>query len=213
MDLIHQRSIRLSEQNEYEAMLIFVAISMPSFIKCVKFYFPHNTVGKWFAITASQYTNWNICLVVINHFYNNRFMNLFLTINSTTIFIVYHMFYLTNKPLIKQIPNIPEFCNDYHINIVNVIVHVVPFIGYIYDFYKNRYLVDTIDYNAGYNVIFFNMIWALQCFQSFDPHTVYFQVSYSNVYKMWVLIIILNLSVGFCLQHDAFYYVNKYVVK
>ena len=204
MDLKRRGNIQLSEQNEYETMLILVAISIPSFIKCLKFYFPHNPISKWFVTTASQYTNWNITLILINYFHNNRLMNVFITINSSTIFIVYHIFYCTNNKLIRKIPNIPSFCNDFHINIANVFMHVIPFILYTYDCYKTikaRTAVDLMNYNMGYNVILFNMIWALQCFQGFDPHTVYFKVPYKDVYNIWVFIIFLNITIGFCLQN------------
>lgn len=197
-----------NEINEYEAILAFIVIAIPCFIKFLKtFLSADSPLNRWLIITASQYTNWNMCLVFINHFHNNRLMNIFITINSTSIFIVYHIFYFTNKSLIKKIPNIPDFCTDIHIDIVNVIVHVIPFIGYVYDYYKNRYICD---YNMGYNVILFNMIWALQCFLSFDPHTVYFKVSYKNVYNMWVFLIGLNWSLGHYLQWST-NWSNKYI--
>ena len=188
----------LSERNEYEATLVFIMIAIPSFIKFIKTALPACALNKWMVITASQYTNWNLCLVIVNHFRNNRLMNIFLTINSTTIFIAYHMFYLTNKPLIRKIPNIPYFFKDIHIDIINVIVHVIPFIGYVHDYSKNKC---ACDYNIGYNVVLFNVLWAFQCFLSFDPHSVYFQISNPNIYKLWVFIIVLDLSIGHYLQY------------
>ena len=188
----------LSERNEYEATLVFITIAIPSFIKFIKTALPTCALNKWIVITTSQYTNWNLCLIIVNHFRNNRLMNIFLTINSTTIFIAYHMFYLTNKPLIRKIPNIPYFFTDIHIDIINVIVHVIPFIGYVHDYSKNKYVCD---YNIGYNVVLFNVLWAFQCFLSFDPHSVYFQISNPNIYKLWVFIIILDLSIGHYLQY------------
>ena len=185
------------EFQEYEFILVIVTIAIPCFIKFLKTILSDSSFNKWMIVTASQYTNWNVCLVFINQFHNNRLMNIFITINSTTIFIIYHLFYLTNKPLIKQIPNIPDFFTDIHIDVTNVVVHVIPFIGYAYDYYKNKY---ECEYNLGYNVLLFNMIWALQCFLSFDPHSVYFKISDYNIYKLWILVIFLNLSIGYHLQ-------------
>lgn len=187
---------KLNEFQEYETILVSVTIAIPCFIKFLKSLLPNSPFNKWVIVTASQYTNWNLCLVLINHFHNNRLMNIFLTINSSTIFIIYHIFYLTNKPLIKQIPNVPDFYTDIHFDITNVIVHVIPFVGYVYDYSKNKYICE---YNMGYNVILFNMIWALQCFLSFDPHLAYFKISDLNVYKMWVFVIFLDLSIGYLL--------------
>lgn len=181
------------EEFEFEAILVFVTVAIPCFIKFLKTFLPNTCCKQFIIVTSSQYTNWNLCLVAINHFYNNRFMNVFLTINSSTIFIVYHIFYLTNKSLIKQIPNVPDCFNNIHIDITNVVVHVIPFIGYLYGYYKNTYLCD---YNMGYNVLLFNMIWAFQCFLSFDPHSVYFKVSEKNIYKLWLFVIFLDLSIG-----------------
>lgn len=182
---------------EFESILAFITISVPCFIKCMKTFLPCSPLNQWIVVTASQYTNWNLCLVVINHFHNNHFMNIFLTINSSTIFIVYHLFYLSNKPLIRKIPNIPEFFTDFHIDVINVIVHVIPCLGFIHHYSKNPYYCD---FNMGYNVTLFNMIWALQCFVGFDPHTVYFKISDSNVYKLWIFLISLNLTIGHSLQ-------------
>lgn len=189
-------AMNLNEVQEYETILVFVTIAIPCFIKFLKSFLPESPFNKWVIVTASQYTNWNLCLVLINHFHNNRLMNIFLTINTSTIFIIYHIFYFTNKPLIKQIPNVPDFCTNIHIDITNVIVHVIPFIGYVYDYFKNKYICE---YNLGYNVILFNMIWALQCFLSFDPYTVYFKISDLNVYKLWMFVIFLNISIGYIL--------------
>lgn len=193
MIFIHSDHLFLTETQKYEATLTFIAIAIPSFIKFIKTLLPDSSFNKWLIITASQYTNWNLCLVAINHFHNNRLMNIFLTINSTTIFVVYHLFYFTNRSQIKKIPNIPDCFNEIHLNIVNIFVHVIPCITYIHDCSKNKYICD---YNIGYNVVLFNLIWSLQCFLSFDPHTVYFKVSDKTVYNLWIFVIFFNISLG-----------------
>jgi len=178
---------------QYQNILISTSIFLPLFLKINSFFDKNIQLLKIVDITLKQYTNWNLALVIINYHYNNDYMNIFLSINSTTVFVIYHIFHFNNKCMIKNIPNIPKDMNYTYINSLNLIVHILPFLSYVKYFYI---LKNSINYNIGFNVILFNMIWALQCFQSFDPHTVYFQIQKNNVYYLWIFLIILNSSLG-----------------
>lgn len=188
--------MELSIKKEFELILVSTSISIPLLIKLLNL----NTSSKITKILSQsllQYTNWNIILIFINHFRNNKMLNVFLTINSATIFIIYHIFHFTSKNQIMNMPNIPEWCTHTHINIASFFVHILPIIVYGNDFYKNRYI---IDYNMGYNVILFNFIWAFQNFLTFDAKKAYFVISPNAIYIIWCTIIASNISIGYMLE-------------
>jgi len=187
----------LTEIGVYESILFGTTIFIPVSIQFVKTLLPESIYKNFIIITISQYTNWNIVLVLVNHYFNNQYMNIFLTINSTTIFIIYHIFHCTNKHLIRRIPNVPESCTELHIDMMNIVVHILPWLFYTHDYYLNSH---KSEHNIGIDVIFYNMMWCLHCFQSFDPHQVYFKISKKNVYKLWCALIFMNLFFGYGIQ-------------
>jgi len=188
--------MELSTIREYELILVSTSISIPVLRKILDM----NTSSKIMkALSQSllQYTNWNIILMFINHFRNNKMLNVFLTINSASIFIIYHIFHFTSKNLIMSMPNVPKWCTHTHINIASFFVHILPILVYGQDFYKKSYIVD---YNMGYNVTLFNFFWAFQNFLSFDPQKAYFKVSQETVYYVWCMLMLCNISIGYLLE-------------
>lgn len=181
--------MKLSIVKEYEIILLTTSIAIPIFIKLLNI--------KYISHSLLQYTNWNLVLIFINHYRNNKILNVFLTINSATIFVIYHIFHFTCKERIMTMANIPKWCTHTHINIASFFVHILPFLVYGYDFYKNRYIVE---YNMGYNVILFNFIWAFQNFLSFDVQKAYFIVEPKVIYYIWCSVIVCNISIGYILE-------------
>ena len=179
--------------NELEIILISTCIILPSFTKFIKYIEYHNFNLKNMRIASCQYTYWNNYLVIVNHFYDNDSLTIFLTINCTIIVIIYNLFHFNCYQLIKKIPNIPQNITDSQIHLGNFIVHIIPFLMYVENYFDSSLYVH---YNMGYIIILFNMVWALQCFVSFDPHDVYFQIEQNNIYRLWIFLILLDLSFG-----------------
>lgn len=188
--------MELSVIKEYELILVSTSISIPVFIKLLKITTSSKMI-KDISQSLIQYTNWNLILIFINHYHNNKMLNVFLTINSATIFIIYHMFHFTCKNQIMNMPNIPKWCTHNHINFASFFVHILPILVYGRDFYMNRYVVN---YNMGYNVILFNFVWAFQNFLTFDARKAYFVISDDAIYYIWCIIIACNISIGYILE-------------
>ena len=191
--------MELSIVKEYELILVLTSISIPILRKFLNVY--SFKITKALSQSLLQYTNWNIILIFINHFCNNKMLNVFLTINSATIFIIYHIFHFTYKHLIMTMPNVPKWFTNTHINIASFFVHILPILVYSHDFYKNKY---EIGYNMGYNVLLFNLIWAFQNFLSFDPEKAYFKISQEKVYYVWCLLMVSNISIGHLLETQRY---------
>lgn len=185
---------------EYELIILGTTIFIPVSKKIINIILPQSYIKDFIIISMSQYTNWNIFLIFINLINNNSYLKIFITINSTTIFIIYHIFYITNRQLIKKIPNIPSFCNQIHIDIASFFVHVLPFI--MYNFYYTNY---KLNHNIGYHVVLYNMVWCFQCFLSFNPHTVYFNINDENVYLLWCFTMLTHISVGYLLNYLTYH--------
>lgn len=185
----------------YDMVLFTTCVAIPFFNKRICNMITHDALSNMVKVTLSQYTNWNIILVIINSFYKNDEFEIFITINSTTIFIIYHIFRLTQKERIQLIPNIPTWCSMLHIDIISFFAHILPFIVYVYDFYLNKYrtCIGLPYHNIGYDVALFNLIWALQCFQGFDPAAVYYQIAY--VYEVWCLTLFSHVATGYVLLY------------
>jgi hypothetical protein len=195
--------IMINYFDDFEMILVSTSILLPSFTFFITQIENQNLFLKIVRITSCQYTYWNNYLVIVNHFYDNDCLSIFLTINCTTVVIIYNIFHLNCYNLIKQIPNIPDNTTDLQIHFGNFVVHIIPFLMYVQNFYNSTLCVN---YNMGYVIILFNMIWALQCFVSFDPRDVYFQIEKKNVYRLWMFLIVLNLSIGsiFCCKYKQY---------
>jgi len=191
---------------EHELIIGGTSVIIPMIIYTIKNTLPESVDRTHIIISLMQYTNWNLILIFINYFRNNRYLNVFIAINSTTIFTVYHLFHFTNKALIKTLPNIPKDATDFEINVANFFLHVLPFLVYINSVNKYNYIIDS---NVGYNVILFTFVWALQCFQSLDPHVAYFKISDDNVYRLWIFIVFYNIFLGNLLYRNSIFRIQK----
>ena len=179
--------------NEYQNILVLFCIFLPSINAVLKYYENDIQVFKILYISFKQYTNWNIALIFINCKYENKYLNIFITINSTTIFVIYHIFNITNYQMIRKIPNIPKEMNDFQINTCNFFLHILPFLAYVKNFYLYH---SSLNFNIGFNVILFNLIWSFQCFLSFNPHTVYFKIERNKIYYLWFFLMTFNFIQG-----------------
>lgn len=191
------------------SLIIFASsIIIPSCNKVLCNITQNKQTKKIIWVTLSQYTNWNLVLIFINTFYKDGIYELFIAINSLTILIVYHVFRFADRDKIHLIPNIPNGSSFIFIDIISFFVHILPAFAYIHNFantkmsiHHNQYLVN---HNVGYDVALFNVGWALQCFQSFDPAPAYYQTN--NIYKYWCFTLLCHICNGYILQ--SIYLIN-----
>jgi len=193
----------MNNRHEYEIVLVSTTIIIP-IVRRIIGHISDKTFGKISTVTLSQYTNWNMILIGINYFYHNVYFEIFITINSSTIFIIYHIFRFTNKDKISLIPNVPKGASIMTIDICSFFVHILPGIVYIYDFIYNKRGNYIINHNIGYDVVLFNLIWAFQSFKTFSPCSVYFTVNDNIVYYVWCCTIISHILCGYICE----YYLN-----
>jgi len=191
----------MNKRNEYELILITTSIMIPIIRKIIT-KITNKSFGLMSTITLSQYTNWNVILIGVNYFYPNVNLEIFITINSSTIFIIYHIFRFANSDKIRLVPNIPKCFSLMTIDFCSFFVHVLPGVVYIYDFIYNKSGKYRIEHNIGYDVVLFNLIWAFQSFNTFSPCSVYFLVNDHYVYNVWCTTIISHILCGYICEYN-----------
>lgn len=191
----------MNNRHEYELVLITTSIMIPIVRKIIT-KTTNKNIGLMSNITLSQYTNWNVVLIGVNYFYPNVNLEIFITINSSTIFIIYHIFRFTNSDKISLVPNIPKCFSLMTIDFCSFFVHVLPGVVYIYDFIYNKSGKYKIEHNIGYDVALFNLIWAFQTFNTFSPCSVYFLVNDNYVYCIWCITIMSHIICGYICEYN-----------
>jgi len=174
---------------QYDIVLIGVVITIP--------YIKNLFSNKIIYITLSQYTNWNIALICINYFYKNNNYEAFIAINSSTIFVIYHIFRLTCRDKIMLIPNIPKYFTYRAVDFVSFFVHVLPAMVYTHDLIYNKIGKCDVQHNIGYEVCLFNLLWALQCFGTLNPCNAYFHVDDIYVKNIWYITLLSHIFFGY----------------
>jgi len=185
----------------YDLLIFLTSILIPSCNKLLCNTTSDVYCKKMISVTMSQYTNWNLVLIAINTFYKNSHYEFFITINSITICIVYHIFRFTEKENIRLIPNIPKNSSFLFIDFISFFVHVLPPFVYIHHITNmpNSMRKNIMDiHNIGYDVALFQMGWALQSFESFNPGSVYYYTT--NIYKYWCFSLLCHICGGYILQ-------------
>jgi len=191
--LIHLKYDLLDlELLEYELIIISTSIFIPSVKKLIKKYTPDSNFKSFSVMIINQYTNWNLFLIAINLLHSNIYLEYFITINSSTIFIIYHVFYL--KDLIKITHDTQSYYNHLLMNIANIFMHILPLI-----YYFNHYLdkKTIINFNIGYHSCLFNLIWSLQVVGSYDACSIYYRIKKYQIYITWYSVCFLHIFIGF----------------
>lgn len=187
---------------ELEYIIVFTIFFLP-ICKKITLLLPYNNYYKnYIIVSLSQYTNWNLFLILIYYTtnLNNSIFIEFISINSFVINTVYHIFYIYDRKKIMTLPNIPYYVKSYHIFILSCIVHILPFLIFTRKALQNNIVKKNIFSNIGFLSALFNIIWSYQCFGSFDPTSVYLKVSKKYIIITWVGSILLHISFGYIIN-------------
>lgn len=180
-----------------ELILLTTTIILP-FTKKFIDYMYNDKIKDFSSIIFNQYTNWNLFLIILNLLYSNDYLEYFITINSSSIFIIYHFLYYNNILKLFKIFIIYDKYDIIIINIGNFFMHILPLIYYIEHYFNKKHIINI---NMGYQVCLFNMIWSLQIVGNFDPSVIYVEINKKHLYIMWYIVCILNISIGFGLNY------------
>lgn len=188
---------------ELELIIIFSGLFLPSFKNFPKLILngSHNIKFiELLEIKFEQYTNWNIFLIIIYYtlyFFNtdNYILRDFITVNSNTIFIIFHSFYIYDYKLFTYFPK----SNNMSIltfNICSFISHILPVIVFNYNSYTYNYQYDYI--NLGFYSLLLKTIWAFQNFGSFNVSEAYFDIKNDKIiHFVWYFTGFLDLFNGY----------------
>jgi hypothetical protein len=182
-----------------ELILLTTTIILPFTKKFIDNYIYNDKIKDFSTIILNQYTNWNLFLIMLNILYSNDYLEYFITINSSSIFIIYHIIYYNNiLNLFKIFIIYDSYYEVIIINIGNFFMHILPVIYYINKYIDKKIIIDI---NMGYQVCLFNMLWSLQVVGNFDPSVIYVEMNTKHLYIMWYFVCILNISIGFGLNY------------
>jgi hypothetical protein len=170
----------------------------------------NNSKINYSEIKLSQFTSWNMMTIfyytILNYFdiYNYLLLK-FITINSTAIFITFHLLYLYDYNLIFYFPasNNMKFI-EFHT--YSFIVHIMPPIYFIYKYIHinddTNYDTDEIilyqDINVGIYTMLFQLLWCFSIFNDFNIAKVYLE-DYKHLSRIFLkLSMVIQFVLGIC---------------
>lgn len=196
----------MNDINQLELIIILSGILLPSFKHIPKLLFDNHNIKiiELLEIKFEQYTNWNLFLISI--YYILYYFNIncyilrdFITINSNTIFILFHSSYIYDYKLFIYFPK----SNNMSIltfNIFSFLSHILPVI--LFNYYT---LNDINNYeyqknNLGFYTLILKLIWAFQNFGSFDITEAYFEIKNKKIIPyIWYYTSIIDILNGYLL--------------
>jgi len=168
----------------------------------------------------NQYTNWNLFMILCNHFlnFNNIYISKFIAFNSLQICLIFHTFMLYDsrlllhtfdqtKPIILRPPEkYNRYCIITEYIIVNFIIHLLPVYTYK-DFLFAKVPYDN-HMNMGIYAALFKFMWSLNVFGHFDVTSLYVpDFNYCSI-KFFNMLIVSDYFMGVIL--DTYNHISSY---
>lgn len=166
---------------EFEKMLFFITIVLPFFHKIPKIIFKNNKRIIYWELKLSQYTNWNILIILLNcvlNYYNiyNNILLEFITVNSISICITFHLIYLNDYNLIYIFPKTNDM-SFIEFHLCSFITHILPVIYFLYKYnnieieYQQPIYCPNI--NIGIYTLLFKLLWCFTTVKDFEVAKIY----------------------------------------
>lgn len=178
---------------QLELIILFFGLSLPYLKKIPKYLF--NIKCDLAEIKTMQYTNINIALGFLYYGLrifgiNNFLLRDFITINSNSILVIYHSFYIYDYKLFYYFPKSNNM-SIFTFHFCSSLVHILPTILFTTETLLCEYNYEHI--NISLYTILFKFIWTFQTFGSFDVSKAYFDIPIKYVYILWYFAFIIDI--------------------
>ena len=173
----------MNKNNEFELIMLFITLFFP-FLKNIPNKFLKNKENiNYYEIKLSQYTFWNIFIIMINFILNlnniyNYLLFKFILINSISICSTFHLLYLNHYNLIYIFPKTNNM-SFLEFHTCSFITHILPAIYFLNEYIKidknNNYtsIVLYENVNLGIYTLLFKTLWCFTVFNDFNISKVY----------------------------------------
>ena len=196
----------MNKNNEFELIMLFITLFFP-FLKNIPSKLLTNKESiNYYEIKLSQYTFWNIFIIIVNYILNlnniyNYLLFKFILINSISICGTFHLLYLYDYKLIYIFPKTNNM-SFLEFHTCSFITHILPPI-YLLNQYinieNNGHYITMLYYeniNLGVYTILFKTLWCFTMFNDFNISRVYISDNnnINNNNNLYLSIMCLKLS-------------------